>query len=369
MQTIESQILFVSPIILSAASIVMFLLFLRKAIKTKQKMFYYLTILFFLHILSRVFQIGQYTVDVQNRAELSFILTQMFHMLLLYTLVLILEFYSQNILFSGKDTIVSVLVFLAMGGMISSPNLESELVDGRYIVNFAQLSPVLFFQIIFYIMASIWTTYLLYTNRKAADMNKQKILIIFLFFGIILAIFIPTIPNVIIEILGRPPGRSLILTLLVIVIIENAGILIIGIAFYWVSKNPWLLQQQKVYLIVVYSHDGVELYSKTFTEKISKDDVLLLSGGFTAIGNLFQEATDAQGSINAILLEDKELRIINKKYFVSALLVDYSTQATEEAHEQFAEEFQKRFESKLKTFSGEVSVFNKADEIVDNLFY
>jgi hypothetical protein len=293
----------------------------------------------------------------------------MFHILLLYTLVLILEFYSQNLLFSGKETIISVLVFLVIGGMISSPNLESELVDGRYIVNFAALSPVLFFQIVFYIVASIWTSYLLYTNRKAAHMNRQKILIMFLFFGMILTIFIPTIPNVITEIFGRPPGRSLILTLLVMLIIENTGILIIGIAFYWASKNPWLLQQQRVYLLVVYSHDGVELYSKTFTEKISKDDVLLLSGGFTAIGNLFKEATDAEGGIKAILLEDKELRIINKKYFFSALLCDYSTQATKEAHQQFSEEFESTFKPYLKQFSGEVSVFRKADSIVDNLFY
>jgi len=369
MQLIESQILFITPIILFFASFILFILFVQKAVKTRQKMFYYLSILFFLHLLSRVFQIGQYIALTVLRAEFNFIMNQILHMLLLYTLVLILEFYSQNILFSGKQTIIAILVFLTIGGMISTPNLTEEIIEGRIIITFNSLSPVMIFQILFYISASVWIIYLLYSNRKAADKSKQKILMIFLFIGFILAVFIPIVPNILNQFFGKPPERSLLLTILSILLIENAGILIIGIAFYWASKNPWLLQQQQVYLLAVYSPDGVELYSKTFTNKISKDDILLLSGGFTAIGNLFKEATDAEGSIKAILLEDKELRLINKKDFISALLVDYSTQATKEAHNKFSEMFQKQFEQELKQFSGEISSFNKSDQISNKLFY
>ncbi len=206
-------------------------------------------------------------------------------------------------------------------------------------------------------------------NMKSAHTSKQKKIIRILFISLLLAILLPVFPNLIESIFGRLRVRSIYQDIIFSSIIQGSGILIIGIVFYRISNNPWLLQQQEVYLLIVYSHDGLELYSKSFSKTISSESLILLAGGFYAISSMFQEITDAEGIIKAILLEDKELRIIKKEHFISALLVDYSTEATEEAHKSFADECEKKFQEELKQFAGEVSVFKKADEIVKQYFY
>ncbi|MBD3193624.1 MAG: hypothetical protein GF317_01110 [Candidatus Lokiarchaeota archaeon] len=369
MQTSVGLILFLTPSVLLIISIGFFIYFLRKTIQTKQRMYLYLTILYLIHILSHFFQTAQYAAPELIGAQVNFILHQITRMVILYLLVLILEFFGQNVLFTGKATLITVFAFLSIGGMISTPNLTYEMIETRFIVFFDELSPVIIFQLLFEFTASIWMIYQLRNYKKAAVNSKQKGIIKILFIGFILAILVPTIPNLILELFGQPPRASIIIFLNLIVILENIGILMIGGAFLRVGNNRWLLQQQKVYLIVVYSPDGIELYSKAFSKNISKDDVLLLAGGFSAVTNLFREVTDAEGSIKSILLEDKELRIIKRENFISALLVDYSTQATEEAHKQFSLKFEEEFKGELRDFAGEVSVFSAADEISEKLFF
>ncbi len=97
---------------------------------------------------------------------------------------------------------------------------------------------------------------------------------------------------------------------------QNIGILIIGIAFLRISKNPWLLQRQRVYFLVVYSHDGINLYSKIFSKEIISNDTVLLAGAFSAVTSLIGDCTKSAGNVKSILLEGKQLRIINQKRFI-----------------------------------------------------
>lgn len=315
------------------------------------------------------FEVGQAFVQNEMAAKFNFIMIQILRMLMLYILVVVLEFYSQNILFSGKQTILAVLAFIAIGGMISSPNLETEIIGARYIISFAHLSPIIIAETIFNLGASIWLIVMLRRNLNAASSREQKMTIYFLFIGLILGVFLASFPNLIQSVAGARRVRLLYFDIIFGSIIQNIGILTIGFTFYRVSHNPWLLQQQKVYLLVVYSHDGVELFSKSFSEEITSNDLMLLAGGFSAISSMFQEITDAEGIIKAILLEDKELRIIKKEHFISALLVDYSTEATEEAHKSFANEFETQFETELENFTSEVTQFQAAKKIVNKYFY
>jgi hypothetical protein len=256
------------------------------------------------------------------------------------------------------------------GGMVSTPNLEAELFEAVYIISFEHLSSVVIVQMIFNVYASIWLIILLRRNLKSASIEKQKKVVKFLLIGIFLAIFLPLLPNLTRSLTGgRSPQGNLLFALVFGSILQNIGILIVGIIFYRISKNPWLLQLQKVYLLIVYSHDGLELYSKSFSDDITSESLMLLAGGFSAISSMFKEITDAEGIITAILLEDKELRIIKKEHFISALLVDYSTEATEQAHRTFAKEFETKYKKELENFSGEVSAFKEADRIVKKLFY
>jgi hypothetical protein len=368
-QAIEVFILFLIPAVILIPAILLLFHFTREAIRQQKKIFVYLSALFIFYLTMHFFEVAQGFVQIEIIAKFNFIMVQILQILVLYILVLVLEFYSQNILFSGKQTILAILAFIAIGGMITSPNLEVELIGTRYIISFKHLNPIILVEMIFNTIASIWLIIMLRRNLKAAETKEQKWIIYFLFIGLILGVFLAIVPNVVQSITGPRRVRLIYFDIVFGSIIQNIGILTIGFTFYRVSNNPWLLQQQKVYLLVVYSHDGVELFSKSFSEEISQNDLMLLAGGFSAISSMFQEITDAEGIIKAILLEDKELRIIKKEHFISALLVDYSTEATEEAHKSFADEFEERFKKELKTFAGETTQFQEAKTIVDQYFY
>lgn len=368
-QTIEAFLLFLIPAILLIPTVLLSFHFVREAIRQKKKIFFSLSALFIMYLAMHFFEVGQAFVQTEMTAKFNFIMIQILRMLMLYILVVVLEFYSQNILFSGKQTILAIIAFIAIGGMISTPNLETEVIGARYIISFVHLSPIIIAETIFNLTASIWLIVMLRRNLKAASNKQQKLTTIFLFIGLILGVFLASVPNLIQSVAGARRARLLYFDIIFGSIIQNIGILTIGFTFYRVSHNPWLLQQQKVYFLVVYSHDGVELFSKSFSEEITPNDLMLLAGGFSAISSMFQEITNAEGIIKAILLEDKELRIIKKEHFISALLVDYSTEATEEAHNSFANEFGNEFETALENFTSEVSQFDAAKKIVNQYFY
>ncbi|TFF98977.1 MAG: hypothetical protein EU541_06145 [Promethearchaeota archaeon] len=362
-------ILFLIPVVFLVPTLLLLFHFVKKAITQKKKIFFYLSCLFFIYLLMHFFEASQGFSRTSIGAEFTFIMAQILRMMMLYVLVMVLEFYSQNISFSGKQTILAMLAFIAIGGMISSPNLEVEMIDTSYIVTFTHLSPVVISSLLFNLFASIWLIIMLRRSIKAANTREQKTIISLLILGFIFAIFIPIIPNLIQSLVVPEEARNALFDLIFGSILQNAGILLIGITFYRISNNPWLLQQQKIYLIVVYSHDGVELFSKSFSEEITPNDLMLLAGGFSAISSMFQEITDAEGIIKAILLEDKELRIIKKENFISALLVDYSTEATEEAHKSFANEFETQYKPQLEHFTGEITQFGSAKKIIDQYFF
>lgn len=362
-------LIFLIPIILLIPTILLSFWFLKQAITQKKKIFIYLSILFSIYLAGIFFDIAQNFSRSALSAQGMFIMAQVFRIFVLYILVLLLEFYSQNIEFSGKQMVLAILAFTTIGGMISSPDLEIELIDSNNIITFAHLSPIIIFNILFNAYASVWLIIMLRRNLKSANTKDQIKIIHMLSLGMVLAIFLPIVPNLARSIFGQQVSQSIIFDFIFGSLIQNAGILLVGFTFYRISNNPWLLQQQKVYLLVVYSHNGIELFSKSFSEEISPDDLTLLAGGFSAISSMFQEITDAEGIIKAIVLEDKELRIIKKTHFISAILVDYSTEATEEAHKSFTDVFQEKYKTQLEGFTGEVSKFQSAKSIAETYFY
>ena len=224
------------------------------------------------------------------------------------------------------------------------------------------------FEFIFHIIAMVFLLIILIKSRKSAWAPKQKKLITWLLIGTLIGVLLPSLPNF-------SPGQSLAVNQLNSTIMyllqsipQNIGILIVGISFLRVSKNPWLLQRQRVYFLVVYSHEGISLYSKTFSKEITPDDTVLLAGAFSAVTSLIGDCTKSAGNVKSILLEGKQLRIISQKRFISALLLDYTTQASEWAHKNFTLEFEKKFSAELANFNGEVSLFNSAELIIKQYF-
>ncbi len=351
-------------------TVIFFVLFLRDYIKTRQQMFAFLVGTFGLYLIQHFFAIRQAMATSQADAELFFIIAHLFKMLTLYCLLIVLEMFERNNPFSGRITLLTALLAATIGAVISDPSVNTVFSSGIYFVRFAGGSPVRILQGIYGLIAGIWLFIVLSRSYKRARAPKQKRLIVLILVGFLfyamLGSFLPAVVQQLAE--GPIPDQTVLFAISGIEFSSNIGMFIIGYAFYRASKQPWLLQRQKVHLILVYSKEGLDLYSKIFSTEISPDDVTLLTGGFTAVTSMFQEATKTGDKIQSIQFEGRTLRLLNRDLFIAALLVDYTTQASELALRKFAEEFEQKFHEQLRTFAGNVSVFEKASTIAEQYF-
>ena len=326
-------------------------------------MFGFLAILFSTYLIRTIFQVNKNLELSEGEIILFFIFFQIFNMLALYSLILVLEVFEKNIQFSWRQILMTILVFIAIGGMISNPDLESQPIEGLIFISFKPISFEFIFRMLFHFIAGILLVIALHRSIKSAWSLKQKNLIKWLTCGTIFTFFMPLIPQIATGLLRQVSIDFLMITSLIQELFQNFGMIIIGVAFLRVSKNPWLLQRQKIHLLMVYSQSGLKLYSKAFIKELTSDDLLLLAGGFSAVTSLLKEATKTTGQVKAILLEGKELRIINRENFICVLLVEFTTQASELAHEKFTLEFEQKYKEELKNFNGEVSLFNSAEAL------
>jgi hypothetical protein len=320
-----------------------------------------------MYLLQNFFQAGEmFYQSVEEKAS-AYVFQEIFRMLVLYSMVVLLEVFEKDVSFSRRQSIMTILIFTTIGAMLSTPTFQPS-VDPIFPTNWADEELIGLLQLLFYIVAGVWLILMLYRTYKTAWSNKQRKVIKWLSMGVFLTIFFPFVAYFFILFFVSINIVLLAISVLILLILNNLGIYFIGFAFLRIRSEPWLLQRQKVHLLIVYSKDGVLLYSKTFNVNISEQRTLLLAGGFSAITSLFKEATATAGDIKSILLEDKELRIINKEHFVCAILVDYSTQASESAHNNFTSEFENLFKEDLEVFDGEISKFEKAEDIIGSYF-
>jgi hypothetical protein len=351
-------------------TVIFFVLFLRDYFKTKQQMFAFLATTFALFLIQHFFAIQQVTSSIQTDAELYFILSQIFKILTFYCILIVMEMFERNTPYSGRVTILTALMAATLGVIISNPSVTTLNIDGGWVVSFGHPSAGRLLQGLFGLVAGLWILLVLFRSYKRAKSPKQKRLILLIFVGLFFCeILGGTLPVAVDQIRVDIMADHTILFLTGSFEFNGTiGMLIIAYAFYRASKQPWLLQRQRVHLLLVYSKEGLDLYSRIYSDEISSSDVTLLTGGFTAVTSMFQEATKTGDKVQAIQFEGRTLRLLNRELFVSALLVDYTTQASELALQKFTEEFEKKFENELRKFAGNVSPFEKASAIAEQYF-
>ncbi|MFX1273450.1 MAG: hypothetical protein ACFFBP_16590 [Promethearchaeota archaeon] len=347
--------------------------FTYKVIKTRRPIFGYLAAMNICYLLSIFLVLFQFIASDPLRAEWYFIFSEISKILLILFLLLTFEIFYRNTQYSKRQTITIILVFTIIGGLIAKPEIELEIISERFnVMRLPVLSPTSILKLFFSAIVTVFLIFILIKSRKSAWNSKQKKYISWLLIGSLIGVLIPSLLNFIWDLFIDPSfvlGQTIIISSQLFQFIpQTIGILIIGLIFFKISKNLWLLQNQKVYLLIVYSHSGLTLYSKSFMEDITPQDTQLLAGAFSAISSLIKDGTKTSGEVKAILLEGKLLKVINRENFICALLVEYSTQATEEAHEKFTLEFERKFNDNLKHFDGEVTQFTSADNISNKYF-
>lgn len=356
------------PVILIVPTIALLFLFFSKYIRNHHIMLGYLCALFSFYLLSNFLEMGQFFTTNQEIAEVMFILSEIFKVLVTYALILLLDMFYSNKRFSQRQTIITILVFLVIGGLLTNPDLETTAISQGYLINIQPTSILNLLEAVFRLTATVILFIILVKSIKSAWSPKQKKLIIWLLIGTIIGILMPSFPRIAFNQVVLSDQIGFMMMHLLQGIPQSIGILIIGIAFLKVSKNPWLLQRQKVDFLVVYDHGGLSLYSKIFSKDISSNDTILLAGAFSAVTSLIEESTKSTGNVESVILQGKELRVVNREGFICALLVEYTTQASEWALEKFTLDFEIKFKEKLKNFAGEVSEFNTAEQIVMKYF-
>ncbi len=356
----------VSIFVFAVVSLYFFIFFLKTYIKTKQKMFGYLSVYFLTHILANIFGISKLSSNGDIATNFH-ILNKIFEMLVLLVLILLLEVFEKNIQFSTKQTIMTMLIFTIIGGFISDPPSRDDFLNYFNIFTYHG-SPILILQAIFYILTVFWLAIMLYRSKKKAWSLKQKTFMSRLIVGVFLSISSALIP-VLVEITDPfEYGTLFVIIVTITFMVQHFGVYINGYAFLKVWKNPWLLQRQKIHLLLVFNKNGIELFTKSFDRELNLGDSVLIGGVFSGINSLIQETTKTKTHIESINLKGKELRFITRENFVSAIIIDYSTQASEIAHNKFAKDFEKKFSRNLAVLQGQTSNFSSAEEIALTYF-
>jgi len=332
-------------------------------------MFKSLAALFGVFIVHNFFSLAQLTLADQFLAVGAFLLSEIFFNLTLLSLIFVLEMFEKNTPFSARVMVFTALAAAIIGAILSNPPLVTEQVGVSWVTHFVVLSTVRVLELVFGSVTAVWFLVVLIRSRKVAKSPAQKHLIVWFATGIFLALVIGGATPQLFDQFHGPLGQiDPEVISRGIAFLGSIGMFIVGWAFYRVSKNPWLLQRQQVHLLIVISEDGLDLFSKIFRPDISPDDVTLLTGGFTAVSSMFKEATKSSGQLQAVLFEGKEMRLLRRQNFTTAILVDYSTQASDVALLKFTEDFDTQFGPKLVNFSGNVSQLQPADEIAEKYF-
>ncbi|MHA1681611.1 MAG: hypothetical protein ACTSUE_11425 [Promethearchaeota archaeon] len=283
-------------------------------------------------------------------------------------LLLLFELFEKNRLFGSKLIFFTILVSLISGGMITNPNVFQVLVTINPFTivtyQFSERTFTTILLIIFSTLSMVWVLVKFIRMRRTTKGKNQRHLIFWLFLGIFMS-----------QVLGSFAPATMEFNLGVshtfgpaFFYFKPIGLVMVGYAFIKVARTPWLLQRQKVHLLLVYSRAGIPMYSKILADNIKDDDVQLLTGAMSAITAIFIESTKTTSGIQSITFDGRELHIIERRDFLCVLLAEYFTEATEVAHANFVSEFETRFAAELPAFTGNVNKFDSADEIAEKFF-
>jgi hypothetical protein len=344
-------------------------LFLLRFGKSRQKMFLHLAFLFITTILNQGCLMLMVVVNRPQVAEVFFIAAQVLEVTGMLVMVIVLEAFEENKPFSPRVAGFTAIAAAIVGAMISGPQLAAipfvTPLGSGFLVHFTRIDVAGFLLSAFPVLVVLWLVVSFFTKRKHTRSKEQRRLLFLLYVGIFLAQFAGSFAPVLIQSTSSNSLRDVASN---VGITRVIGIVIIGFAFLHVAKKPWLLQLQKVHVLLVYAKNGITLYSRRFREDISDSDVQLLAGAISAVASLFRESTKETSPIETIQFKGKAVRVIDRSDFTCAVMVDYASQASDSAHRLFVQEFETTFAAEIAGFTGEVTKFDKAENLAAKYF-
>ncbi|MCE7749829.1 MAG: hypothetical protein GPJ51_15690 [Candidatus Heimdallarchaeota archaeon] len=146
---------------------------------------------------------------------------------------------------------------------------------------------------------------------------------------------------------------------------------ILALAFIFNPFYVYLLPA-KINKILIFNDAGLLLYSVSIgakeSEKAYQD--ILVTGTITALKLLISETTGAKTDLRKVSFRDKKLIVVeNKDKNITTLIIgDSDAWILQTAAKHFTENFCEMFKSAISRFDGNVAQFEKANDIVRQVF-
>jgi hypothetical protein len=328
----------------------------------------------FLFISYIIIYLASVVTRIEALAETLFIISEIIELIALVVFMAIFASFEENKSFSPRVSGFALLVALTIGSLLATgfAGLDATPLVTKlgltYIVQLLHDDFTALLLLVLAVFTYLWIFIAFVRTMHETKNRAQRHLLTWPFGGI----FLSQIGGVFGPVSTNSQATKFSLDIIIgpglMGIVRIFGICMIGVAFLRVAKYPWLLQLQKMHLLLVYSRNGLALYSKIFRQDIDDQDVQLLAGAISAVAQLFKESTKTTAPIEAINFRGKVVRFIDRGDFVSATMVDFSSQASEMAHENFTKEFETKFAAEIAGFNGNVTQFSSAEEIAAKYF-
>lgn len=125
-------------------------------------------------------------------------------------------------------------------------------------------------------------------------------------------------------------------------------------------------RNQLVRMFVIES-GGLLVYYHHFVEVVQTNEVLT-AAGISGIQSLLQEVTNTEGGINTLSIGDYEILFSHGDTFSTVLVANKPYRVLSDKVEEFTITFHRVFGRTLQHYSGDIEIFNSADEILDEYF-
>jgi len=173
----------------------------------------------------------------------------------------------------------------------------------------------------------------------------------------------------------------------ILILLKDSFILIgsISIAYSWkflpnVRELDWMLAIKR--LIVIEGNTNVSLYDFIFQTETSQEtadqtsedsegsltDSNLIAGAMSGISTLIGEILSCSGGLDEITYSNFKIIFHRRSHFICILIAEESRQEHRFRLESFGIDFEKKFLNQLINFDGEITGYDAADDIVQEIF-
>jgi hypothetical protein len=278
---------------------------------------------------------------------------------------------TRNNLFSGETGLVLFLVGLITG--LLGQNDQIQPIEEDSVAYFLFGMPLAILLGLLLISATIWGYHVLAKAREFAVNPKQDQQQQLIAFGLIAALLGPLFVNMI-ALAGYHMDSGMkqfaFFTLIILPsLLIGLGIVVIALVYAW-SKEAILLQPQQLYSLFVVNQDGLPLFTFRFIQRSPGEitDLALTAGVLNAIATILKETVGSGEDVREITTENRIIIAKRGTEFISILIAERASSFVHQALIRFTAAFDKAFDSYIQDFTGEIDIFQSANNLVRSIF-